>query len=120
MVFFVFILTEKIYCKINRKASDSTETVINKIYPKTGKFEISLPSFGKTLNEAFVDTYLIQGSLGYFWNENTGFHLDITMGLPVDKFERQCLENFYNNPDGIAPSACADPEASVEEKKGSL
>jgi outer membrane beta-barrel protein len=93
-----------------RKATEGDDVVKNKLYPKKGRVEISGPNFGLILNQSYVDTYLVNGGFNYFWSETWGFGLDLTIAMNKDRAERQCIENFYNDPDYEIGPECGEPD----------
>ncbi len=81
-----------------RRAVDDKDNVKDKLFTKKGRVELNLPDLGMVLNTAFVDTYLVHGGITYYRSEEWGFGLEGSMGLNRDRDERECLENFYNDP----------------------
>jgi outer membrane beta-barrel protein len=94
---------------IYRKSTESDEVVLNKLYPKKGRVELSLPNVGAILNQSYIDTYVISGSINYYWNEAWGMGVEGVYALNQDRSERECIENFYNNNDYKAPQTCGGP-----------
>jgi len=88
------------------KVTEGQEVVMNKLYPKTGRFELN-GDFGLVLNQSYVRTFLAHGSINYYFNEVWGMGLEGAFGLNSDKGERGCIENFYNDPDGDIAAECA-------------
>jgi outer membrane beta-barrel protein len=87
------------------KATEGDLVVRGKLMPKQGKVELNA-DFGLILNQSYVDTFLVHGSLNYYWSELWGFSLEGAIGLNSDKEERECIENFYNNPQQAPGDSC--------------
>ena len=80
-----------------RKSIEGSELVKKKLYPKKDKVEVNL--FGGTLlNESYLNSYLVGAGGNYFFSEEWGLNIDVTKVLNQDRAERNCIENFYNNP----------------------
>lgn len=92
-----------------KKATEGKEVVLDKLYPKKGKIEIN-PSFGAILNQSYMQSFLVGGSIAYFWSETAGLNVDFQMSLNSDKAERTCIENFFWDPFKTAPTVCGTPE----------
>ena len=92
-----------------KKATEGKEVVLDKLYPKKGKIEIN-PSFGAILNQSYMQSFLVGGSIAYFWSETAGFNVDFQLSLNSDKSERTCIENFFWDPFKTAPTVCGAPE----------
>lgn len=83
---------------------------MNKLYPKKETFELNLVNVGFILNQAYVETLLFGIGASYNFSEEWGFGADIMFGNNTDKPERECIENFYNDPfeEVAAPCGSAD------------
>ncbi len=81
-----------------KKATEGEDVVKNKLYPKRGKLELNGPNVGLILNQSYVDTYIVNGGINYFWSEVWGLGLDFSYGINKDRAERECIETFYNDP----------------------
>ncbi len=91
------------------------EVVKKKLFPKQKTFEISAPDFGLILNESYVETYLLHFGATYFLSENWGVGVDAAFAISQkDKAERECIENFYNDPDYIVAAECG-PSSEVTD-----
>lgn len=88
------------------KATEGNEVVLNKMYPKKRRVELNLLEGGFIMNQSFIDSYLLHGSLLYFPNEVWGFGIDGAYVINQDRFERYCVENFYNDPDREVGAEC--------------
>lgn len=100
------------------KATDSTEVVLDKLFPKRSKLEIDAKG-GYILNSSYSHTMLAGGGLTYFWSEEWGFNADAFLALVKDKPERACIENFYNNPNHADLGAqCGGADNLSNDKKG--
>lgn len=95
----VFAVTEaqgKKKKKGYRKATEGQVVVVNKLFPKTRNLEVSA-GLGGVINQSYIDTFLLHGSLGYNFSEIWGITLDGLFAVTnQDKKERACLESFYN------------------------
>ena len=89
-----------------KRATDSADNVKGKLYPKKGRVETGVKA-GLVLNSSYVETYLVNAGITYFWSEEWGFALEGTLGLPEDKNERNCIETFYNDHFDDAADECA-------------
>lgn len=92
-----------------KKATEGKEVVMGKLYPKSERFELSLPDVGVIMNQSYVNTLLLGGSATYFLSENLGFSLSGAVGSNSDKAERTCIESFYYDPTNAVGVACGDP-----------
>ncbi len=90
-----------------RKATEGREVVMDKLYPKSERFEIA-PQFGFVMNQSYVTTLLYGGNVTYFTSENLGFSLDLSMTINKDKPERDCIEQFFYDPSNEVGVACGD------------
>ncbi len=84
----------------------SQENVRNKLYPKSGKFELGAINSGKILNQSYVDSYILETNINYFFNETWGIGLEALFSLNSDTEERYCIENFFNDPLNKLSSPC--------------
>lgn len=97
------------------KATEGEGVVMNKLFPKKSKIELSA-RFGYVLNSSFVQTYMANGGLTYFFSEEWGLNLDGNFALTSDKPERTCIEQFYNDPNFTVSDECG--EANPKEAAG--
>lgn len=81
-----------------RRATDDPDNVKDKIFTKKGRVELNLPDVGFVMNQAFITTYLLHGGITYYKDEEWGYGIEASYGLNDDKYERKCLETFYNDP----------------------
>jgi outer membrane beta-barrel protein len=91
-----------------QKSTEGSDVVMNKIYPKKEKFELNLLNVGFILNQAYVETLLFGVGANYYFSEVWGVGADITFGNNTDKPERDCIENFYNDPFEEVGAPCGD------------
>ncbi len=96
------------------KATEGSAVVRGKLYPKEGSIDVAA-DFGAILNQSFVQTFLVHLNATYNLSEVWGFGLDISLGLNSDKPERECIENFYNDPPPVTPGDPCGPPGSVPE-----
>ncbi len=92
-----------------KKATEGKEVVMGKLYPKSERFELSLPDVGIIMNQSYINTLLLGGSLTYFLSENLGFSFSGAIGQNSDKAERTCIESFYFDPSNEVGVACGEP-----------
>lgn len=100
-----------------KKATEGDDVIKNKLYPKKNRVELNGPNLGLILNQSYIDTYLINGGVNYFWSESWGMGLELTFAMNKDRYERECIENFYNDPDYEIPDECGGPE-KIENPNG--
>ena len=91
------------------KATEGTDVVKRKLYPKRKKIEFSAPYAGLILNQSYIESFMVGGAINYFLSESTGFGLDFGLAINSDKDERSCIENFYNDPLDKIGKACGGP-----------
>lgn len=88
-----------------RKATEGSDVVKRKLYPKKGTIELNGPNFGAILNQSYISTLLFHGGLTYHTSETWGFGVEVAMASNSDKTERSCIESFINkfedNVDGV-------------------
>lgn len=102
------LLTSSAFGAGYQRATEDKDNVKRKLFTKSRKLELSLPSAGLILNQSFIETFLIHGGLTYFSSESWGWGVEAALGLNVDKSERECLENFYNDPNDRVDAECGD------------
>jgi len=96
------------------RASDGTDVVKDKLFPKRKSLEIS-PRFGLILNQSYVDSVLTSLGVNYYMSEEWGFGLDLTLAINSDKTERTCIESFYNDPGDDMSEVCnPDPTELIQ------
>ncbi|MBC7533127.1 MAG: outer membrane beta-barrel domain-containing protein [Oligoflexus sp.] len=100
-----------------KKATEGKEVVMGKLYPKSERFELSLPDVGVIMNQSYVNTLLLGGSATYFLSENLGFSLSGAVGSNSDKAERTCIESFYYDPSNEVGVACGEPGLLADADK---
>jgi len=91
-----------------KKATEGREVVMNKLYPKSERFELGLPAVGFVMNQSYVNTFLLGVDASYFLNETLGFSFVVNKGVNQDKGERSCIENFYYDPSNEVGVACGE------------
>ncbi len=90
-----------------KKATEGDDVVKNKMYPKKGRVELNGPNLGLIMNQSYLDTYIVNGGINYFWSEVWGIGAEVTYALNKDRAERQCIETFYNkDPKEPPPAEC--------------
>ena len=99
------------------KATDSTEVVLDKLFPKKHRLELDGKG-GIVLNSSYTQSFLLNGGLTYFWSEEWGFNLSADLAMVKDKSERQCIENFYNDPNYALSSQCGDSSGLTDDQQG--
>lgn len=97
-----------------KKATEGEDVIKNKLYPKKGRVELNGPNFGLILNQSYVDTYLVNGGINYFWSETWGLGLEMSFAMNKDRKERYCIEHFYNDPDYEIADECGEPDNIVD------
>lgn len=90
-----------------QRAGDGTEVVLRKTYPKKTRVEIE-GTGGLVLNQSYTNTMLFGAGVNYFWSEEWGVGVEAMMASNTDKSERECLENFYNDPENVVSAECGD------------
>ncbi len=98
------VSTEAKSADIYRKAVETSENVLNKKYSKKKVVEISLGG-GGIMNQSYQQSYMFGATLNYFTSEVWGFGIEGGMFFNSDKTERTCIENFYNDFDGLVEGA---------------
>jgi outer membrane beta-barrel protein len=93
-----------------RKATEGEDVIKNKMYPKSGRVELNGLNVGKILNQSYIDTYVLNGGVNYFWSETWGLGVEMTYAINQDRPERECIENFYNDPDYEIGPECGSSE----------
>lgn len=107
-----------------RKATEGQVVVLDKLFPKTRNLEVSA-NLGGVINQSYIDTFLLHGSLGYNFSEVWGITLEGLFAVAnQDKKERACLESFYNivsEMRGKTSASCASesPDRAEDTKKTS-
>lgn len=92
-----------------QKSTEGQEVVLNKIYSKRNKLELS-GGVGFILNQSYIETTLLGAGLSYYFSEEWGASFDFAMASNNDKPERGCIENFYNDPDEEVGAPCGGPD----------
>lgn len=100
-----------------RKATEGREVIKRKLYPRTNKAEVN-GNFGAILNQSYVNTFLVGGSINYFFTESYGISVKFDLGLNTDKSERTCIESFFYDPDDEVSSACGEPSLLANTEDG--
>ncbi len=81
-----------------RKSVEGNEVVKGKFYPKTGRFQMNAAG-GGLINQSFINTFLVGGSLTYHFEEWHAINFEVFAGISSDKADRTCIENFYLDED---------------------
>lgn len=101
-----------------KKSTEGDDVIKNKLYPKQGHVELNGPNVGVILNQSYVSTYLFNGGINYFWSETWGLGLEMSYALNKDRPERDCIENFYNDPDfQVSPECNAGDDVLTKENR---
>lgn len=93
-----------------KRAVEQADNVKNKLFPKKETVEIGAPNFGLILNQSYVNSYVIQGNVSYYFAEDWGFSIEALIALNEDKPERYCIENFYNDFEEQVGASCPSPD----------
>lgn len=99
-----------------KKATEGRDVVMNKLYPKSERFELGLPAIGFVMNQSYVNTFLLGADASYFLNETLGFSFVVNTGVNQDKAERTCIENFYYDPSNEVGVACGNDNLKAADK----
>lgn len=91
-----------------QRATDDTDNVKEKLFTKKGRVELSLPDMGFVLNQSFITTYLLHVGATYYTSEEIGYNLEFSYGYNKNASERECLENFYNDPNDNVSAECGN------------
>jgi outer membrane beta-barrel protein len=108
------LLASPLYGEGYKRASESDDNVKRKLFPRAKKVELDIKA-GLVLNSSFVQTYLVNGGVSYFFSEEWGMLIEGNMGITSDKSERECLETFYNDPDFIVGPECGAGQSDWDE-----
>jgi outer membrane beta-barrel protein len=92
------------------KSTEGDDVIKNKLYPKKGHVEVNGPNVGTILNQSYIDTYLINGGINYFWSETWGLGIEMSYAMNKDRDERYCIEHFYNDPQYEIADECGEPD----------
>ena len=96
------------------KATEGSEVVMDKLYPKKKTVQLDL-KFGYFLTASYLNSFLANASLNYFWSENWGFSLEGNLVLNADKVERGCIETFYNDPNKVVSAPCSSNGGDLKD-----
>jgi len=99
------------------KAVEGPDVVKDKLFPKKSVIELDT-KVGSVLNGSYIQTFMLNGSLTYFWSENWGFSAEGVFALNSDKAERACIETFYNDPNFAIGAQCGGAANLAEDSKG--
>jgi outer membrane beta-barrel protein len=91
-----------------KKSTEGEDVIKNKLYPKSSRVELNGLNVGKILNQSYIDTWVLNGGINYFWSETWGLGLEMSYAMNKDRDERQCIENFYNDPDHEFDKQCGN------------
>lgn len=112
------LTSEALYAKAYRKSTEGKDVVKRKLYPKRKKIELSVPNAGMILNQSYINTMMVNVGINYFFSETWGIGFDYSMAMNEDKDERECIENFYNDPNERVTEACGGPGGLDEDGTG--
>jgi outer membrane beta-barrel protein len=94
-----------------KKATRADDDVVkNKLFPKKGRTELSVPNLGVIVNQSYINSLIFHGGINYFWSEEWGIGAEGLFSFNSDKNERACIENFYNDPEYNVGAVCGPPE----------
>lgn len=101
-----------------RKAVETKKNVLRKKYPKIKKIEVDING-GAILNQAYITSAGVGGTITYFWKESWGLGIEGGIFINSDKSERVCIETFYNDTStddvsGATGKVCAGQYEDVE------
>ena len=96
------------------KATEGSEVVMDKLYPKKRSVELDL-RLGYFLTSSYLNSFLANAALTYFWSENWGFSLEGNFVINSDKEERGCIETFYNDPNKVVTAPCSSKGGSLAD-----
>ena len=99
------------------KAVEGADVVKDKLFPKKSAVQLD-GKFGMVLNGSYIQTFLLNGGLTYYWSENWGFNLEGIFALNSDKAERACIETFYNDPNFAINSQCGSSANLSQDSQG--
>ena len=99
------------------KAVEGPDVVKDKLFPKKSNIEVD-GKLGMVLNGSYTQTFLANAGITYFWSETWGFNLDGNFALNSDKVERNCIENFYNDPNFALGSQCGGADTLSQDQAG--
>ncbi len=99
------------------KAVEGPDVVKDKLFPKKSAVELDA-KLGSVLNGSYIQTFMLNGSLTYFWSENWGFSAEGVFALNSDKAERACIETFYNDPNFAIGAQCGGSANLSQDSKG--
>ena len=98
---------------------EGSQVVYNRLFPKEKKIEVNAFNSGMVINQSLINSYLVGGSVSYFWSEISGVNLEFLKSFNYDSFDRECLERFYDNIFGtILPTPCATGDSKEELEAG--
>lgn len=101
-----------------KKATEGEDVVKNKLYPKKGKVELNGPNFGTILNQSYIETYMVNAGINYFWSEVWGLGLEFSYAINKDRNERKCVETFYNDPNYAVDAECGSADNLSQDGEG--
>jgi outer membrane beta-barrel protein len=90
-----------------RRAVEGNEVVKGKIYPRSGRFQANLGG-GGILNQSFLRTNLGVANATYHFSEWHAISFEGAFGFSKDAPERECIENFYWNPQEAQNNGATD------------
>lgn len=110
---FSVVLSSISYGQDYRRATEGSAAVRGKLYTKKKKVEVNGPDIGFIMNQSFVSTLLVHAGITYFTSEEFGWQIEGSFGINSDKPERECIENFFNNPSKLSLSTPCNDESIV-------
>lgn len=88
---------------------DDRPKIMQRLFPKTGTLEVSAGA-GYLLNPSFVDTALVEMAARYAFTERWGVGLSLDLARTKDRYERRCVETFYNDPKHEVAAECMEDD----------
>ena len=99
---------------VGGRSDNDKDVVKRKLFTKRKRIEINGPNVGVILNQSYLDSFLIHGGINYFFSEVWGVGLEGAVALNSDKFARECVESFINDPDNEVTDECGGTNVSGE------
>ena len=98
------------------KATEGQDVVMRKLFPKRKRLQIESKG-GLILNQSYLNTFLVNGTVSYFFNEEWGMSAEANMAVNIEKGERGCIESFYNDPEFVIGDECG-PDVFDQDSSG--
>lgn len=91
---------------VGGRSDNNKDVVKRKLFTKRKKIELNGPNVGVILNQSYLDTFLIHGGVNYYFSEVWGVGVEGAFAMNSDKFARECVETFVNDPDSEVGDEC--------------